>query len=75
MSDARCARCGLPFGEEPNQCGDYTGPPEKSLELRFETRVECRNREIANLHAFRRGAIRRLGRIDEMLRNLMEDME
>lgn len=69
-----CARCGLPFGEEPNHCGDYTGsdPPDAKLMRRMEARVSCRDREIGNIRALLRGGTRKLERVMENLDDLLE---
>lgn len=69
-----CARCGLPFGEQPNHCGDYTGgdSPDSKTMRRMEARVSCRDREIGNLRALLRGGTRKLERAMEQLDDILE---
>ena len=66
-----CARCGLPFGTQPNHCGDFTGGdifPGGSL----ADRVACRDRELGNVRALLRGSTRQLERIMHSLNDLLE---
>lgn len=69
-----CARCGLPFGHEPNHCGDFRGDGSSDALDRLDSRVECRNREIGNLRALLRGATRKLERVAESLDEVLEVM-
>lgn len=66
-----CSRCGLPFGHQPNHCGDFTGGdifPGGSL----ADRVACRDRELGNVRALLRGSTRQLERIMQSLNDLLE---
>jgi hypothetical protein len=69
-----CSRCGLPFGNEPNHCRDWSGGedihiPERD---RLLARVACREREIGTLRAYHRGSVRKLERIMDSLNDLLE---
>lgn len=71
-----CARCGLPFGREPNHCGDYTGASLGSAahqnDNRLAARISCRDREIGSVRALLRGATKKLERVMESLDDLLE---
>lgn len=69
-----CARCGLPFGEQPNHCGDFTGAAigPRSSTRRVEARVSCRDREIGNLRALLRGGTRKIEKVMEQLDDVLE---
>lgn len=71
-----CGRCGLPFGSQPNHCGDFTGDAEflDHGYPRLEARVACRDRQIGTLTAFNRGCVRKLERVMESLNDLLEMM-
>lgn len=68
-----CGRCGLPFGDQPNNCGDNRGPLIATVGA-FEARLACRDREIGTLKAFHRGSVRKLERVMENLNDLLETL-
>ncbi len=76
MSDDRCPRCFMPSCRAGVPLDRDFMEREGAISLvHHDAIVACREREIGNLRAFFHGARKRLGKIDEMLRNLMEDME
>src|SRR5512146_38341 len=71
-----CSRCGLPFGHEPNHCGDYTGDAANGEHGmgRLEARVACRDRELGTVRALLRGVTRKLERTMESLDDILEQI-
>lgn len=67
-----CSRCGLPFGDEPNHCRDYTGLLGEDWDGRLQARIECRDRELGTLRALLRGATLRLERCRQMIDDVLE---
>lgn len=70
--ETQCSRCGLPFGDEPNRCRDYTGTREADWDGRLQARIECRDRELGNVRALLRGSTLRLERCRDMIDDILE---
>ncbi len=71
----KCARCGLEFGCEPGQCGDFTGnPAERDALDRLDARVECRDRELKSVRAMLTRSIRQLRRVSVALEGIEEEI-
>ena len=71
-----CSRCGLPFGNEPNHCGDWSGGEDIHVpdRVRLANRVACRDRELGTVRALLRGVTRKLERTMESLDDILEQI-